>query len=189
MVLKMWQSDYISRQSRVRHVTYLDFCKAFAWSPKTIFSLNWRGGFDGTVREKRNQLDGHIQGFVVSGSECQWSSVTSVVPQGSIWALLFISEDGIDKGIHCILSKFGDDTKLRGAADPSAGRDAFQAEHSSSKYCNQYRMKRCKEKSLLSFASPVRKRDDLCVSRKMKDMVYACMKRFLDTRHSYNNFP
>ncbi|TRZ12817.1 hypothetical protein HGM15179_014273 [Zosterops borbonicus] len=98
--------------------------KPLTWSPTTSFSLNWRemDSMNGLIWI-RKWLDGPIQRVAVNGSETQWTSVTSGVPQGSILepVLFNIFINDIDKEIKCAFSKYSDDTKLSGAGDIPEG--------------------------------------------------------------------
>lgn len=73
-------------------------------------------------------MDGCIERVVVNGSESQWTSGTSGVPQGLYWdqCYLICYINDIDEGIECTLSKFADDIKLRDAVDMPEEWDAIQ---------------------------------------------------------------
>ncbi|KAJ7400537.1 RNA-directed DNA polymerase from mobile element jockey-like protein [Pitangus sulphuratus] len=103
--------------------------KSLTWFPPTSFSLNWRDVFDEwTVRWMRKWLDGRIQRVVFNGSGSQWTSVTSGVPQCSVWGpvLLYIIINGEYEGIEGTLSKFAHDTMLSHSVDTPEGGDAIQ---------------------------------------------------------------
>ena len=109
-------------------VIYL--CEACDTVPHSILvSERERHGLDGcATRWIRNWLDGCTQSVAVDGSMSGWRAVMSGVPQGSVLAPVSfnIFVGNTDSGTECTLSKFVDDIKVSGAADPLEGRDAIQ---------------------------------------------------------------
>ncbi|KAF4795694.1 hypothetical protein TURU_090944 [Turdus rufiventris] len=127
-------------------VVYLDFNKAFnAVSHDILLEKLATHGLDVCMLQwVKNCLDGQVQRVVVNGVKSGWWSVTSGVPQGSVFGPvpfhIFISDR--DKGIECTLRgnydcvfegineylnmKFGDDIKLSGEADTWEGRTTLQ---------------------------------------------------------------
>ncbi|KAJ7410736.1 rna-directed dna polymerase from mobile element jockey-like [Willisornis vidua] len=100
-------------KERAAGVIYLDSVRTCP-SHNILPSKLERDGFDGsTVSWIWSWLDSHIQRVVVNGSDSEWTSVTSSVPQGSILrSVLFnIFINYIDEGIKCNPSKFLDEDR------------------------------------------------------------------------------
>ena len=92
--------------------------------------------------------------MVINGSLSRWRPVTSSVPQGSVLGpmlfSIFISD--IDDGIECSLTMFADDTKLSGAVDTVAGKDAIQSDLNRLERCAQVNLKRFNTAKCKGFA-------------------------------------
>jgi len=117
-------------KGRATDIISLDLCKAFNTVPhNTFFSKLERRGFDGwTTRWIRSWSHGHTQKVVVKSLMSKWRLVMTGIPLGSVLGpvLCNIFVGNMGSGIDCILSKFSDDTKLRGAVGTLEGRDAIQ---------------------------------------------------------------
>ena len=143
-------------KGKASNVVYLDLSKAFDIVPRHIPVSKLVGcGFDGwTSGWTRNWLKGRRQNVAINGSLSRWRPVTSTVPQGSVLGpmlfSIFISD--IDDGIECSLTMFADDTKLSGAVDTVAGKDAIQSDLNRLERCAQVNLKRFNTAKCKGFA-------------------------------------
>jgi len=87
-----------------------------------------RGLDEWSVRWIENWLNGWTQRVAISGAESSCRPLVSGVPQGPVLSPVLFNSfiNVVDEEIECTLSKFADDTKLRGVADTPQGCAAIQ---------------------------------------------------------------
>lgn len=109
---------------------YLDLAKAFDKVPhqRLLNKLEAYGVRGKVLAWIRNWLKDRRQRVCLQGSESDWKSVVSGVPQGSVLGpiLFLIYIDDLEIDIINSLLKFADDTKLYGIVDSLEARNNLQ---------------------------------------------------------------
>ncbi|GAB0203114.1 mitochondrial enolase superfamily member 1 [Grus japonensis] len=115
---------------RAVDIVYLDFSKAFdTVSHNILISKLRKCGLDEwTARWIENWLNDRAQRVVISGAESSWRPVASDVLQGSVLGPVLFNTyvNHLDEGTEGTLSKFVDNTELRGVAKTPQGCAAIQ---------------------------------------------------------------
>jgi len=111
-------------------VIYLDFKKAFDRVPHKRLIIKLASlGISGKLLEWiREWLNNRYQRVVINGTNSDWISVLSGVPQGSVLGpiLFIIYINDLDENIKNAIFKFADDTKLIGKVGDTELTDILQ---------------------------------------------------------------
>ena len=116
-----------NRCLEVRSV-YLDLSKAFdkVWHEGLIFKLKQNGIEGKLLNLLSNYLSNRKQKVLINGSESNWGSIKSGVPQGSVLGplLFLIYINDLEQGIKSSIKFFADDTSLYSVVnDPKISAD------------------------------------------------------------------